>query len=132
MKHNKVELPSNHKFGFFFSAIFFCLFIYFYSTNSIVLGVTFGSLAAVFGLLTCINADTLAPFNRLWMSLGIILGMVISPIILALMFFALFTPIALIMRISGRDELKLRFDKKISHWVDREPSIETDPFVNQF
>jgi len=66
------------------------------------------------------------------MRFGLLLGMIVSPIVLGLIFFALFTPIALFMRLFGRDELRLRLREKSTHWVRREETTQTNSFKHQF
>ncbi|MDB2564391.1 SxtJ family membrane protein, partial [Amylibacter sp.] len=70
--------------------------------------------------------------NKLWMSFGFLLGKIVSPLIIGIIFFALFTPIAVVMRLFGRDELRLRFKSKESHWINREISMQPNSFRNQF
>ena len=62
-----------------------------------------------------------------------LIGMIVSPIVLGIIFFGLFTPIALYMKIIGRDELNLKLSKKASYWKERDLDyMETDAFKNQF
>ena len=89
-------------------------------------------VAVIFLVVTIAKADILLPLNKLWMKFGLLLGMIISPIILGVIFFGLFTPIALLMRLSGRDELRLKFSSKASHWILRSESIQSKSFKNQF
>ena len=81
---------------------------------------------------TIIKPDTLLPLNKLWMRFGLLLGMIISPIVMGVIFFVIFTPIALIMRLFGRDELRLQFNKQSSHWVGRTDEAQPVTFKNQF
>ena len=55
------------------------------------------------------------------MMLGILLGKIISPIILGLIFFLIFTPVAIVMKIFNRDILRLKISKKETYWIDRKP-----------
>lgn len=133
MKISEVELPSNRKFGFFFSVIFLVFSLYFYFENKAILSSLFCAFGFLFLITTLVKANILLPLNKLWMRLGLLLGMIVSPIVLGLIFFGLFTPISILMRLSGRDELSLRFKKKKSHWVIRGAStIKDDAFKYQF
>tara|TARA_B100000686_G_scaffold316156_1_gene363707 strand:- start:375 stop:629 length:255 start_codon:yes stop_codon:yes gene_type:complete len=79
-------------------------------------------------------SELLLPLNILWFRLGIILGKIISPIVIGLIFFFIITPIALLGRLMGRDELKLKRNKvSETYWVERKP-VGPDPktFKNQF
>ena len=87
----------------------------------------------LFVAITFFLPQLLTPLNRLWYALGILLGKVISPIVLGAMFFLIITPIALITRLFGRDELKIRKLSLQSYWVDRSPQgPPSESFNNQF
>ena len=114
-------LPSNRQFGIVFIVFFVILGLlglwrgwqltpWFFGASGLVAAVTF------------IAPSLLTPFNRWWMALAAFLHKVVSPIILGLMFFAILTPVAFIMRLAGRDEMKRRWqpDAK-SYWVPRDP-----------
>jgi hypothetical protein len=132
MNFNQVKLPSNRKFGFFFTAVFLIASFYSYYVNSELIFYTLSTIGGIFLIVTIINADTLLPLNKLWMKFGILLGMIISPIIMGIIFFGIFTPIAILMRLTGRDELRLRFIRKKSHWIHRKKIKEFDTFKKQF
>ena len=128
----EVELPSNRKFGFFFTAVFLGLSAYFYYEKSDAWLYASLVLTVVFLIVSVIKADVLHPLNRLWMRFGMILGIIISPIVLGVIFFGLFTPIAFLMRIFGRDELRLQVKKQSSHWIKRETEAQSESFKHQF
>lgn len=96
---------------------------------SIWLGVRVGMTAALYGLVLAgvcglvaiVRPSALRPFNRAWMSLGLLLGHFVSPIVMGLVFFGLFTPLALILRLTGRDELRLKAGTGGTFWLDRNP-----------
>jgi polyferredoxin len=92
----------------------------------------FAVTALVLFLVTLVKADLLLPLNKLWMRFGLLLGMIVSPIVLGVIFFGLFTPITFLMRLSGRDELRLKFKQKNTHWITRDDMIQADSFKNQF
>ena len=116
---NLPELPSNKNFGIVFFFVF--LIISFYPL--ILDGeITKWSLAIsiIFLILGSLNSKILSPFNRLWFKFGIYLGKIISPIIMALIFFLVVTPIGLIMRLLRKDLLNLRYNKKSkSYWIKK-------------
>ena len=132
MKFSELELPSNKKFGFFFTLIFLLAAGYFSIYGSISLAYVFVTFAVAFLLITLLNSDLLLPLNKLWMRFGWLLGMIVSPIVLGVIFFAMFTPIAFLMRLYGRDELRLKFKFKTTHWISRNESILAESFKNQF
>ena len=77
----------------------------------------------IFGL---INSKILSPFNKAWIKLGEILGLIIAPIIMALVYFIILTPISLIVRMLGKDLLGLKFLKKQdTYWTKRKKKIGT-------
>jgi len=132
MTFSEIELPSNKKFGFFFTFVFGLAAVYFYLNNSISWVYFMAVVSLVFFIITVVKADMLLPLNKLWMRFGLLLGMIVSPIVLGIIFFGLFTPIAFVMRLSGRDELRLKFNKKPSHWISRSEPIQTGSFKQQF
>ena len=132
MKFSEVELPSNRKFGFFFTFVFVLVTVYFYYSDNLTWTYVFSAATLVFLFVTLTKSDTLLPLNKLWMRFGLLIGMIVSPIVLGVIFFGLFTPIAIFMRLSGRDELRLKFTQKASHWILRGEPIKSESFKNQF
>ena len=132
MKFSEVKLPSNRKFGLFFTAIFLLSFSYSYYVDSEVMIYIFGILCGIFLIITIIHADALLPLNKLWMKFGILLGMIVSPIVMGIIFFGILAPIAIVMRLSGRDELRLHLKKKETHWIIRKNLNVVDFFNKQF
>ncbi|MDC0087662.1 SxtJ family membrane protein, partial [Amylibacter sp.] len=78
----------------------------------------------IFLFVTILKADLLFPLNKMWMTLGLLLSMVASPILMGVIFFCLFTPISILMRLIGRDELFLKPSYKKSFWKDYNNGIE--------
>ena len=133
LKLSEVQLPTNRKFGFFFAAVFALAGSYFLKENSFAAAGIFLVLAVIFLVVTVIKAELLLPLNKLWMHFGLLLGKIVSPIVLGVIFFFLFTPIAFVMRIVGRDELRLKVKKLPSFWKPREESTPSSTrFKNQF
>ena len=132
MKSSEIELPSNRKFGLFFTFVFGLEAVYFYVNASMSLAYSMAFASAVFVVVTIVKADVLLPLNKLWMRFGLLLGIIVTPIVLSLIFFGMFTPIAVLMRMSGRDELRLKFNNKASHWISRSAPIQSDTFKHQF
>jgi len=132
MKYAKIELPSSRKFGFFFTFVFLIIASYFFLSDGILISYAFFTLAAVLLLITFVNEHALHPLNKLWMRFGQLLGILISPIILGIIFFGIFTPYSLIMRLFGRDELKIKLKKTKSYWKIRNQSMPLTNFRKQF
>lgn len=128
------QLPSNKKFGLLFFGIFLAMALYAYSKN--VATLTVGLLlllSSAFLISSFFYQALLNPLNKAWFMLGLALGKIVSPIVLGIIFFGLITPIALIARLLGRDELKLKRPKKSSYWSEPIGSnSDADSFKNQF
>lgn len=90
--------------------------------------------AAVFAVVALLWTAALAPLNKLWTKLGLLLYRIVSPIVLGLLFYLTVTPIALLMRLLGKDPLRLRRDPDgASYWVIRTPPGPTpESMKNQF
>ena len=101
MKFSDVELPSNKKFGFFFTFVFGLFSVYFYTKELISWTYIMSLASLIFLVLSVVKAEILLPLNKMWMKFGLLLAMIFSPIVLGTLFFGLFTPIALLMRLTG-------------------------------
>ena len=129
---SELKLPSNKKFGFFFSVIFLLISSYYLYLNEIIIALILGFISVLFFFVSFLKAGLLLPFNIVWMKFGILLGKLISPIVLGTIFFFMFTPVAVIMRFIGRDELRLRLNFQDSYWIKRKSSINKASFKRQF
>ena len=127
-------LPSNKKFGLLFFGVFFALALYAYSKNEATLVIGLLLLLSGFFLISSFfYQGLLSPLNKAWFLLGLALGKIVSPIVLGIIFFGLITPIALLARLLGRDELKLKRPKKGSYWSEPIGSnSDADSFKNQY
>ena len=129
---DNIDLPSNRKFGLFFTFVFCLIAAYFHYLSNLSWASVFIAAALIFLIVTLIKSELLLPLNKLWMRFGLLLGMIVSPIVLGIIFFGFFTPIAVLMRLSGRDELRLKFGQKKSHWMARSEPIKSGSFKQQF
>lgn len=131
---NKTTLPSERKFGFLFTFVFVLVSGYlFYNNIFNKFAFFFSFLAVLFLLIAIFKPSLLKLFNRLWFEFGIILGKIINPVVLGLLFFFLIAPVAIITRISGRDTLRLKLKKVDSYWQERQPEGPSkDSFKNQY
>ena len=132
MRFSEIELPSNRKFGIFFTFVFAVATAYFYNSDIKKWAYVFCAASVIFLFITLIKDDLLLQLNKLWMRFGLLLGIVVSPIVLGIIFFGLFTPIAMLMRLRGRDVLRQKFTQKASHWISRSEAIKPKSFKNQF
>ena len=129
---NRYPLPSNKKIGIFFYNpydIECCAFIYDYTLISVIT-LTTGLISLT---LSYLKPDLLLPVNKAWMTLGYLLGYIVSPIVIGSIFFVIFTPISIFLKIIGRDELKLLNKNSDSYWRKRQLNKDSQTsFKNQF
>ncbi len=76
----------------------------------------------------------LRPLNKLWLKIGLVIGRVVNPVVMAVMFYLVFTPLGLFLRLMGKDPLRLRFDPDASsYWIERRPpGPPPESMSNQF
>ena len=115
-------MSSNRSFGILFFIVFLIIGLWPLKNNNdpnyIILG-----LSSIFLILGIINSKLLTPLNKAWVKFGEILGMIIAPIIMGLVYFIILTPISLLVRLSGKDLLKLKKNKSSTYWIEREKNI---------
>ena len=110
---------SNKSFGVLFFIVFLILGLWPLTKGNLI-NIYLIFLAAIFLILGLLNSKLLTPLNKGWIKFGEILGIFIAPIIMALVYFIILTPISLIVRIFGKDLLGLKFNKKIdTYWIKR-------------
>ncbi len=119
MATQKEKLPSNRNFGLVFFVFFLIIGLWpLLGTNEIRYWSIFFSI--IFFLLGITNSKLLTPLNKIWFNLGILLGKMISPLIMVIIFFLIITPIGVIMRVFGKDILSLKYNKKDkSYWIEK-------------
>lgn len=126
-------MPTNRKFGMFFSVLFIGLGAYLAWVGRREVAYFLFIIGVSFGLVSTVASHWLLPLNRAWFRLGLLLGRIVNPIVLALIFFLLITPCALVIRLIKRDVLRLRMQKHDSYWVERSPSeLAPESFKNQY
>ena len=120
---------KNRGFGILFFIVFLILAFWPVKNNGNV-NIYFLSIAAVFLILGIFNSKILSPLNRAWIKFGTYLGIFISPIVMAIVYFFVLTPISLILRFFRKDILSLRLNHQTSYWVKRKSNIGN--MKNQF
>jgi hypothetical protein len=128
------SLPSNRKFGFQFSGIGALVTAYlWWSAFSFQTLALVAAASVAIAMTAAVRPGWLEPLKRGWFRLGHVLGMVVSPIVLGVVFFLLLTPLAVALRIAGRDTLRLRRCAAATYWIDRpDPMPTAESFRNQF
>ena len=113
-----IKVSSNRSFGIVFFVVFLliALFPIIYNSEIRLWSLVISFIFLVLGLL---NSKILSPLNKLWFKFGILLGKIISPIIMGIIFFLIVTPIGLIMRLLGKDVLNLRYNDYKSYWIEK-------------
>jgi hypothetical protein len=91
-------------------------------------------VSGAFLLLAVIRPSLLKQLNRLWTQLGVLLGRVVTPIVTAILFFVIFTPVGYLFRLRGKDPLRLKTDPGAgSYWIERQPpGPAPETMANQF
>jgi hypothetical protein len=90
-------------------------------------------LAALFALAGWLRPSWLHPLNRLWMMLGLILHRVVNPIVMGLLFYGTILPTGLVMRMRGKDLLRLKREEAAdSYWIVRPPGPAPETMKDQF
>ena len=126
-------LPSNRKFGLFFAFVFAILAFYLYWRFDSALTLLFFSVSGCFALIATLAPFLLQPLNLIWFLLGKLLGKIFHPVVLGLLFFILITPVSLVTRLFGRDELKLKKRFVQSYWIELVPvGLAPESFKNQY
>ena len=91
-------------------------------------------VSALFAVVAMAKPSLLSGLNRQWLKLGLLLGKIVSPIALGLLFYGVITPIGVVLRLAGKDPLRLKYDRGAdSYWIRREPpGPPPDSMTNQF
>jgi len=128
------KLPSERSFGFLFMGVFAILAGYgLYKGWNVPSISSFVAASIALLLMTLVRPSSLTLLNKAWFKLGMLFGMIVSPIVVGLLFSLLSTPVALVTRLCGRDALRRKAKPDGSYWIDRSPpGPATDSFNNQF
>jgi Na+/proline symporter len=129
MEKNYIKKPTNRNFGIVFFIVFFLIAFYpLTKNNNIILWSLF--VAFIFLILGILNSKLLTPLNKIWFKFGLILGKIVSPFVMAIIFFFVVTPTGIFMRLFRKDLLNLKFNTKDSYWIKKnEPKSK---MKNQF
>ena len=122
-KLNKVSKKNNINFGILFFVLF--LIIGLYPLKSVgVIRIWSITLSLLFLIITIIKPNLFTYLNRLWIKFGILLGRIISPIVMGLVFFFVVTPIGVLVRILKKDVMGLKRGAS-SYWINREDKLQS-------
>ena len=124
-----IKISSNKSFGIVFFVVFLLIAIY-PLTNGGDIRIWSGIISFIFLVLGLLTSRILTPLNKIWFKFGIILGKIISPVIMAIIFFLVVTPTGLIMRILRKDLISLKKSNKNTYWIKKNTQMTT--MKNQF
>jgi hypothetical protein len=117
-----MKRSSEKSFGILFSIVFFLI-----ATWPLLEGNTIRfwalSISFIFFVLAYLKQELLKPLNVGWIKLGESLGKIVAPVVMALIYFFILTPLSLIIRIFGKDLLKIKFSKDNSYWIKRKKNV---------
>tara|TARA_B100000287_G_C20561386_1_gene752605 strand:+ start:193 stop:573 length:381 start_codon:yes stop_codon:yes gene_type:complete len=115
----KPNIGSNRSFGIVFFIVFLAISLWpLLNSNEIRIWALLISL--VFFVLGLLNSKILTPLNKIWFKFGIFLGNIVSPIVMGLIYFVVVTPIALLLKVFGKDVLSLKKTKSNTYWKNKE------------
>ncbi len=120
---------SNKSFGLVFFVVFLLIAIFplLKQEDIRIWSLIISFIFLVLGLL---NSEMLSPLNKIWFKFGILLGIIVSPLVMGIIFFVVVTPIGLVMKLLKKDLLNLKFNNHNSYWVEKnEPKSK---MKNQF
>ena len=132
-QRNDVNVGSERTFGIVFAVVFVLIgafpLIGGHAPRLWALGVGVIFLIAAFAF-----SAALRPLNIMWYRFGMLLHKIVNPLVMGVLFFITVTPIALIMRLVGKDPLNRQFDPNVSsYWVEREPGdLQPETMRRQF
>ena len=114
---------SNRSFGLLFFIVF--LVIAFWPlTKQGEVNLYLISIALIFLVLGLLNSKILTPLNKAWIKLGEILGRIVAPVVMAIVYFIILTPISLLVRLFGKDLIGMKFSNDInSYWIKRKKNL---------
>ena len=113
-----VKISSNRSFGIVFFVVFLLVALYplIHAEEIRIWSLIISIIFLILGLL---NSKILGPLNKIWFKFGILLGKIVSPLIMGIIFFLVVTPIGFIMRLLRKDVLNLKYNKNKSYWIEK-------------
>ena len=122
-------IPSNRSFGilFFFVFLVISLWPFLYNENIRLWSIIISLIFLVLGIL---NSKILTPLNKAWMRFGLFLGIIVSPIVMAIIYFGVVTPTGILFNLFQKDVLKLKKNNDTTYWIEKDNSHNN--MKNQF
>ena len=122
---SKIKISSNRSFGLVFFG-FFLIVSFWPLLHENEIRIWSLIISLIFLILGILNSSLLTPFNLLWFKFGILLGSIVAPIVMLIVFFLVVTPTGIFLKIFKKDLLNLKYDKKKeTYWLNRDKPIGT-------
>ena len=115
---DEIKIGSNRSFGIVFFTVFLIIATYPLIDNGEIRKWSL-ILSLVFLILGLLNSKILYPLNKIWFKFGLLLGKLVSPLIMAIIFFLVVTPTGLLMKLWRKDLLNLKFNNKKTYWIEK-------------
>ena len=129
MDQKDIKIGSNRSFGIVFFIVFLIISIYPLLNNETI-RIWSLVISIIFLVLGLLNSKFLNTLNKIWFKFGLLLGKIISPIVMGIIFFFVVTPIGLLMKLLQKDLLNLKFNKNKTYWIEK--SGPKSKMKNQF
>ena len=129
MKNNDIKIGSNKSFGIVFFIVFLIIALY-PMLKGQDLRLWSLIISFIFLILGMINSSILTPLNKIWFKFGILLGNIISPIVMAIVFFGVVLPTGIVMKILRKDLIGLKNNNKNTYWIEKKSQMTS--MKNQF
>ena len=129
MKNNDIKIGSNKSFGIVFFIVFLIISLY-PMLKGQDLRLWSLIISFIFLILGMINSSILSPLNKIWFKFGILLGNIISPIVMAIVFFGVVLPTGIVMKILRKDLIALKKNNKNTYWIEKKSQMTS--MKNQF
>ena len=118
MDQKDIKIGSNKSFGVVFFLVFLLISLY-PLINDGNLRIWSFVISIIFLILGILNSKILSPLNKIWFKFGLLLGKIISPIVMGIIFFIVVTPTGLILRLFQKDVLNLKFNNNNTYWIEK-------------
>ena len=129
MDQKDIKIGSNKSFGIVFFLVFLLISLY-PLINDGNLRIWSFVISIIFLILGILNSKILSPLNKIWFKFGLLLGKMISPVVMGIIFFIVVTPTGLILRLFQKDVLNLKFNNNNTYWIKK--SGPKSKMKNQF
>ena len=118
------KISSNRSFGILFCIVFAIIAVWpIFNDGSLRIWPI--PISLIFLTLGLFKSKLLNPLNIVWVKFGELIGRIIAPLVMAIIYFIIVTPIGLLMRLMGKDLLNIKFTKNSSYWIKRKKNISS-------